>query len=135
MSDTDNRLTLLASDADDLPVLSALLQDAIVQAGDIDWDRRRRRLVLLASRFRWEAGETSRVRTALRIQTIQKVERQRWPADPETPLVLLSITARGTQIELAFADQIGLRVTIECLDVLLEDMSAPWDVRHRPHHE
>ena len=135
MSETDSRLTLLASDAADLPVLSGLMQDAIVRAGDIGWDRRGRRLVLLASRYRWEAETTSRVRTAMRIESAQKVERQRWPSDPDTLLALLSVSAQDDLIVLAFADGIGLRVAVECLDVMLEDVSAPWAARHRPHQD
>ena len=77
MSDPDDRLTLLASDAADLPVVSALVQDAIVRAGDVRWDSRRRRLVLVLSRYRWETNDSTRVRSGLRIETSMKVERQR----------------------------------------------------------
>ena len=90
---------------------------------------------MLASRFRWEATETSRVRTALRIETVLKVARQRWPADPDTMLVLLSITADANQIVLGFADNINIRAEVECLDAVLEDLSAPWSARLRPDHD
>lgn len=132
----DDRLTLLASDPGDLPVLSALMQDAIVRAGDIGWDRRRRRLVLVASRYRWEAAtEVSRVRTALRLDSVLRVERQHWPADPDAMLALLSIAADSDRVTLSFADAASLRLHVECVDAVLEDLSAPWGVRHRPHHE
>lgn len=131
---SDDRLTLLAGDGADLGVLSALMQDAIVRTGDVGWDRRGRRLVVLASRFCWDAAVPSRVRTALRIETAQKVERQRWPGNPDEALALLSLRFADDRLVLAFADGVSLRVTVECVDVLLEDLSAPWPVRHRPHH-
>ena len=130
----DDRLTLLAGDAADLAVMSALMQDAIVRAGDVGWDRRGRRLVLLASRFCWDVAVPARVRTALRIETAQKVERQRWPGDADAVLALLSISVADDRVILAFADGVSLRITTECLDVVLEDLSAPWPVKHRPHH-
>ena len=130
----DDRLTLLAGDAPDLGVISGLMQDAIVRAGDVGWDRRHRRLVLIASRFCWETTTPSRVRTALRLETAQKVERQRWPTDPDTVLALLSVSADDDRISLVLADGVCLRVTTECIDVVLEDLSPPWPVRHRPHH-
>ena len=130
----DDRLTLLIGDAADLAIVSALMQDAIVRAGDIVWARRERRLVLIASRFCWDAAAPARARTALRIETVQKVERQRWPGDADAALALLSISVADDRITLNFADGIGLRISVECVDVVLEDVSAPWPVRHRPHH-
>lgn len=130
----DERLALIGQNADDLPAISALLQDSIIRAGDVGWDRRAHRLVLLASRYRWEADEPTRVRSALRIETAVRVERQRWPRDADVILTLLSITLEGNRIGLALADGISLRVETECLDIILEDISAPWPVRHRPSH-
>ena len=130
----DDRLTLLAGDVVDLGVVAALMQDAIVRAGDVGWDRRGRRLVVLASRFCWEADVPARVRAALRIETAQKVERQRWPADPDAVLALLSVGFADDRVTVAFADGISLRVAVECVDVVMEDLSAPWPVRHRPSH-
>ena len=131
---SSDRLMLLASDASDVPVLSALMQDAIVRAGDIAWDGRRRRLVLLASRYRWEARQMLRVRSALRIDAVLAVQRQGWPQDENAPLALLTVNAAGDYITLTFAGGASLRAKVECIDAVLEDMSPDWDVRYRPEH-
>ncbi|MFN3353194.1 MAG: DUF2948 family protein, partial [Brevundimonas sp.] len=47
-------LRLLAHDGDDLQIISAALQDAIVHPADIAWDRRARTLTVELSRFCWE---------------------------------------------------------------------------------
>ena len=47
-------LHLGAADADDLTILSALIQDAVLTVADIAWDGSARRLALLVNRFRWE---------------------------------------------------------------------------------
>lgn len=128
------RLTLLAVDAGDLAPLSALLQDAIVRAGDVAWDRRGRRLVLIGSRYRWEVEDKTRVRTALRIEAVQAVQQLHWPRDPDAGLDLLSVTAVDDTIVLAFAGGTSLRARVECIDLVLEDLSPAWGVRHTPDH-
>lgn len=128
-------LTLLASTAEDVPVLSALVQDAIIRAGDVGFDRAGRRLVLIASRYRWEAGDRTRVRSGLRVETVRAVQQQRWPRDAETRLALLSIAAEGdSHVVLAFAGGVSLKAEVECVDLVLEDLSGPWEVRHHPDH-
>src|SRR5437764_3732668 len=51
---TDGRLRLRAEDAEDLAVISACLQDALVSVRDLAYDREARSFVLVANRFRWE---------------------------------------------------------------------------------
>ena len=51
---SDRPLRLRAESADDVEVISSLVQDAVGKAGDIAWMPRKRRLVVLVNRFRWE---------------------------------------------------------------------------------
>ena len=51
---SDRPLRLRAESADDLAVISSLVQDAVGKAGDIAWMPKKRRLVVLVHRFRWE---------------------------------------------------------------------------------
>ena len=131
----DDRLLLLAHEPADFAPLSALLQDAVLAAGDAGYDRRARRFVLLVSRYRWEAAGRSRVRTALRFDAVLRVERRRWPADPATPLDLLAMTLAGETVALDFAGGVALRLVLDGVSVMLEDLSAPWPVRHVPGHD
>jgi hypothetical protein len=48
-------LRLLALDQEDLAIVSAHLQDAVVRVGDIAYLPKERRFALLARRFDWEA--------------------------------------------------------------------------------
>ena len=45
-------LRLRALDADDLQVVSALVQDAVFPITEMAWDRRRRRFAVLVNRLR-----------------------------------------------------------------------------------
>ncbi|KPF78215.1 hypothetical protein IP88_04710 [alpha proteobacterium AAP81b] len=131
----DERLTLLGQSPDDLPPLSALLQDATLRAPDIAWDRRRRRLVLIVNRYRHEAGGGSRVRAALRIEAVTGVRHQRWPGDAEAVLALLAVAGDDGGVTLTFAGGTALRVEVEAIDLVLEDLGAPWATPNRPDHD
>ena len=48
------KLRLLAHDSDDVSVLSALLQDAIIPGSDMSFDRKLNEFVIIANRFCWE---------------------------------------------------------------------------------
>jgi hypothetical protein len=133
------RLLLLAHDADEVPLISALVQDAIVRPADIAYDRRARRLVLLIDRYRWEANDRTRVRSALRIESVTRVQRRGWcdfnATDPGTTVLdLLAFTLDDDVLTIAFAAGPTLRVATECVDIILEDLSPPWSATREPSH-
>ncbi len=130
----DARLALLGQSFDDLPALSALLQDATLRLPDIGYDARARRLVLLLNRYRREAGGGSRVRSALRLDAIAAVQRHAWPADPDTVLNLLALTLDGDWLRLDFAGGPALRARFEVIELVLEDLASPWTTDRRPRH-
>jgi hypothetical protein len=43
--------------------------------------------------------------------------------------------APGGSVLLSFAGDGDLKVEVECLDVALADVSAPWPSRHAPKHD
>ena len=131
----DERLTLLAQSAADLPALSALVQDATVRVADVGYDRRGKRLALLINRYRWEAKTPSRVRSALRLETVSAVQRQGWPTDPEAVLPLLALRQDGDLVLLSFGGGAALRAQVEVLEIVLEDLAAPWPTARMPLHE
>ena len=59
-----DRLKLIALDEDDLAVVSAHLQDAVVKVADIHWRPSEKRLVLALNRFDWEAPRRLRRNSA-----------------------------------------------------------------------
>ena len=130
----DDRLTLLGQDEADLRPISALLQDATLRIPDMAFDRRSRRLVLLVNRFRWESPTPSRVRAALRIETVGAVQRRHWPVDPDTVLALLALTLEGDHLIISFSGGAALRAHIEVIELALEDLASPWPTAHQPHH-
>ena len=136
-------LRLLAEDADDLAVISAALQDAVAKIGDISFDARARRLTLALNRYRWEAGGKARerVRTGLQLGGVLGVKSRKLRRDARGAVVeLLSLAfepgeAPGGAVVFTFAGGGDLRVEVECLDVILADVSNPWPTPRAPAHE
>lgn len=129
-------LRLRALDADDLKVLSALIQDAVFPAGEMTWDRRRRRFAILLNRFRWEEGvrrdPPERVRAMLVIEDVLGVASQGVPRD-DPDLVLSALALDWTpgedgtgRITLLFAGDGALAVDVEALEVTLSDVTRPY---------
>ena len=93
-------LRLVARDAQDLQVIAALVQDAVLTGADLSWRPRQRRFALLVNRFRWEdraAAEAARrpverVRSLLVFDGVLRVAHQGLnPRDRETVLALLTL--------------------------------------------
>lgn len=132
-------LAIRAESPDDLPVLAALAQDAVLGVGDIRHDARARRLALLVSRFRWEDADAARaegrpferVRALLVIGDALRVRHDGIPRDDAgTVLSLLDVSwqpgedGTGTLI-LRFAGDGAIAVDVECMNVDLRDVARP----------
>lgn len=131
-------LRLLAEDAEDLAIISAALQDAILRPADIVWEKTARRLTLELSRFCWECGGT-RVRAAMQFGDVLAVKSRGLPRLPDAPLDLLAIhfvdgEPPGGRVMLMFAGGGDLRVDVECLDAVVTDLSDRWPARVAPTH-
>ena len=68
-------LKLIALDAEDLSVLSANLQDAVLRVGDVAYLPREKRFAAIANRFDWETAEQgqgtyARRRSAVRFERV-----------------------------------------------------------------
>ncbi len=135
------RLRLLAEDADDLGVVAAALQDAVGKIGDISYEPAARRLTLVFNRYRWEGKGGERVRAALQIGSVLKVQARRLRRSARDAVIeLLNVSfepgeAPGGAVVFTFAGGGDLRAEVECLDLVLADVSEPWPTPRTPNHE
>jgi hypothetical protein len=143
------RLRLKAEDAEDLEIVSAHLQDAIAQVGDIAYLPSKRRFALVLNRFMWEdlqggektMGSYRRVRTGLHFDSVLKVKAQNIRQDTkEAVLELLSLrfepaTDGAGSVTLVFSGGGAIRLEVECLDAEISDISEPWSTKNKPGHE
>jgi len=143
VADATTPLRLRARDGDDLAVLSAALQDAIVPVHDVTFLRRERRFVMAVNRFCWEVpaevieGEQVWQRTlcGVRFEGIDAAQTRGLDLrDRARMLDLLAITAEEGGVLLSFANDATLRLDGSGIDVLLEDRGEPWPTPQRPQH-
>ena len=140
------RLKLIAMDAEDLAVISAHCQDAVLKVGDLEFFPREHRFVIAMNRFAWESiGEGGnafeRRQAVLHFERVRKVriqgiDRRR----KDTVLSLLAITFRPGDapaggMVIAFAGGATLDMEVECIEARLADLDAAWSTSNLPRHE
>ena len=133
-------LRLKVEDAEDLAVVSALVQDAVLPATDMKWQRVPRRFSLLINRFRWEdkaaaerrGRDVERVQSLLVIDDVLKVFQQGLDVrDADTILSLLTLTfdagEDGTgRLILTFAGDGAVALDVEAVNLVLQDVTRPY---------
>ncbi len=126
-------LKLIALDADDLAVISAHVQDSLIETGDVVWRQGEKRLVLGLRRPDRErapdgAAVPRRLISALRFDRVLACKsRNIDAADPASALELLGIEfhpgeSPGGSAVLMFAGNGVLRLDVECLECELTDL-------------
>lgn len=144
-----NDLKLIALDAEDLEVISAHLQDAVMRVGDMTYLPSEQRFALILNRFNWERAlddkpsrkaNFERCRTGLHFNRVGGVKTLNVnPAKRDDVLELLAISfaesdAPAGQIELVFAGDASVRLDVECIEASLRDLGAAWATSMRPGH-
>lgn len=136
-------LKLLALDAEDLEVISATTQDAVIRVGDMGYARADKRFALLMNRFAWEADgkQGQRKRAALHFDRVESVKAAGINLEAvEGVLELLAIRylpeGEGPDgvVELAFAGGGTVRLGVECLEARMQDLGAAWAAKLKPEH-
>jgi len=138
-------LKLIALDKEDIEVVSAHLQDALIKAADIRWRPAERRLVIALNRFDWESAhrpspEFRRRRAALRFDRVSACKcRNCTPVEKDQILNLLAVSFEETDqpagvITLTFSGGAALRLEVECLEAELADLGPVWVTECCPEH-
>jgi len=134
-------LRLVALDPDDLAVISAHLQDALLRVGDIIYLPKERRFVVQTRRFDWEANTPQRRLTCMHFEHVTGVRvRGIDQADKDAVLNLLAISfderdAPSGTATLIFAEGGAIQVDLECIEMQMKDIGPVWAAESRPSHE
>jgi hypothetical protein len=148
-------LRLRAEDAEDLAVISACLQDALVAVRDLAYDRVARVFLLVANRFRWEGGGSAdeeaafeRTLCGLAFDEIDDVMYRGFHRGEEDRILsLLAIqpsparvapagaSAAGAMIDLEFAAGATIRLTAAAIRCRAHDFGEPWPTAWQPGHD
>ncbi len=140
---TPVRLRLRAADGDDMAVLSACLQDAVVPVADMVYLPGEARFVMVANRFRWEdAGSEDvegkiyeRVHCGVCFDSVTAVRRKGLDQTRRSQILsLLSLEAGEGYIDLVFAAGVVIRLEVAQIMCHLDDIDEPWPTQWRPAH-
>ena len=147
-------LKLVALDKDDIEIVSAHVQDALVGVADILWQPREHRFVVVLNRFDWmnaadargaknpddAAPDYRRCRTALRFERVNACKcRDLDPLDKNAVLNLLAVEfaerdqPAGT-VTLTFSGGAAIRLEVECLEAELVDLGEVFSAVLCPDH-
>jgi hypothetical protein len=135
-------LHLTAFDADDLPAISAQMQDAVIKADDMRFVRARKTFALTGNRFAWDAlPEKVRRRCGLRFNHVTAARRAFQKGLPrDGVLSLLAITFEpgdglGGTLFLNFSGGHRVALDVEVIDAQLDDLGPAWGTEREPSHE
>ncbi|MCT7373953.1 DUF2948 family protein [Chelativorans salis] len=141
-------LKLAALDDEDLSIISAHVQDAVLKVGDLVYQKREKRFALAMNRFAWEKEKRGlfrrepheRRRSVLHFDRVLSARTAGIDkTKPDEVLSLLTInfvpdvTPSGT-VELIFSGDAAIHLEVECIEARLSDLGAAWETPVRPRH-
>jgi hypothetical protein len=144
------KIKLMAKDSEDLQIISAILQDAIVPVMDMKYEKAERRFVMVANRFCWEkavrekkrCSETGdkpcyeRINAAIRISGVDAAQMLGFDLTKRNQMLgLLAIVQQGSDLVLTFADNKGLKLSVKDWALQIEDVGESWPTPNAPHHD
>lgn len=151
-------LKIIARDAEDLTVVSACLQDALIPLNEMRYLPQERRFIMVANRFRWERasegktapqnptvdatfdsdedfGELQRVNTGICIDRVLAVRsRGIDQSKPDEFLSVLSLQFEDNKLSLLFAGGGVIQVDVEALALYMRDLGTAWPTQWQPEH-
>ena len=142
-------LKLIALDAEDLSIIAAHMQDAVLRIEDMAFLKADKRFAIVANRFDWghavkspktAADKFVRRRTGIRIEHVTGAQVQGLDLTrKDQVLSLLTLTyAAGAEpqgtITLAFAGGGAVRLQVDCIEAGLTDLGAAWATPRKPEH-
>ena len=139
-------LKLIALDDQDLSIVSAHVQDAVMKVSDLEYLPAAKRFVLTMNRFAWEARSglfrqnNERRQSVLHFDRVLGAKTSGIPRDkPAEVLSLLAISFIAISkpagiVELVFSGGGTIMLDVECVEARLADVGGAWEATSRPVH-
>jgi len=139
-------LKLLATSNEDLKVIAAHLQDAIISTSDIANLKKNRIVLMELNRFMWEDVEkgvfrkNKRIRTILKFDNVINVYSKNISQRKKEFLDFLTIESnilpdKSYEMKIIFSGNSAIKIYAEIIDVTLDDQGIPWDTKIKPKHK
>ena len=141
------KLKLIAKTEEDLRVVSAHLQDSIVNVSDIANLKKNKIFLMQLNRFMWEDVEKGVFRKNKRIRTILKFDntlevrsKNINQLKKDKFLDFLAIESNtmpdnNYEMKITFAGNSMIKIISEVIEVTLDDQGEPWNTKNKPKHK
>ncbi|QKD05550.1 DUF2948 family protein [Mesorhizobium loti] len=140
-------LRLIALDDQDLSIVSAHVQDAVLKVSDLEYLPSAKRFVLTMNRFVWEAKSGLFRQHNERRQAVLHFDRvlgaktngiaRHKPAEVLSLLAIsfIEISKPAGIVELIFSGGGTIMLDVECIEARLADIGGAWEATSRPIHK
>ena len=140
-------LKLIARTEEDLRVVSAHLQDAIVNVSDIANLKKNKIFLMQMNRFMWEDVEkvvfrkNKRIRTIIKIENVLNVHSKNINQSKKDKFLdFLTIETNrmpdnNYEMKIVFAGDSIIKIISEVIEVTLDDQGEAWDTKNMPKHK
>jgi hypothetical protein len=136
---TEKLLKLGAKDAEDVEVISAILQDAIVPVCDIAYQPEDKNFIMVPQRLRREVKSDegrSRICCALGVKGLEGVQTQGIDLKQQDRMLdVLAAVLEGPVLTFICAGDAKIRLQLEQWSLALEDFGEPWPAKCNPCHD
>ena len=137
------RLKLKFLDKDEIKIFSTLCQDGIFSIEEIIFNQTDKILLATFSRFCWEIVEKKnknasfyRVVSGIRICNVHKINYvNKDNIDTSKFINLLSVDYNENEIKLNFSSDLTIKLSVEKIEIFLDDLDMPWPTGKKPMHK
>ena len=143
----NKNLKLNATSDEDLRVISAHLQDSITQIKNIAHLKKNRIFLIQFNRFMWEDAEkgvfrkNKRIRCAIKFEKVLEAKVKNINQKNKNRLLeCLAIKCNllkneNHEMKIFFAGDGVITLLVESIDLMLQDLGEPWNVKYTPIHK
>ena len=140
-------LKLIARTTEDLSVLSAYLQDSIVDISNIANLGKNKIFLIELSRFMWEDVEkgvfrkNKRIRSILKFENVLKVFSKNINQSKKDKFLdfltieTIQMPDNNYEMKIVFAGDSMIKIISEVIEVTLDDQGQAWETKNKPKHK
>ncbi len=140
-------LKLIGKNKEDLKVISAYIQDSIVNVRDIVFLKKNRYFIMMLNRFMWEDAEkgvfrkNKRIRCAIKFEKVLEAKVKNINQKNKNRLLeCLAIKCNllkneNHEMKIFFSGDGVITLLVESIDLMLQDLGEPWNVKYTPIHK
>ena len=140
-------LKLLAKTEEDIKIVSAHLQDSIVNVFDIAHLEKSNIFLMQLNRFMWEDVEkgvfrkNKRIRTVLKFENVLKVfskninQKKKDNFLDFLAIATIKMPDNNYEMKITFSGDSIIKIIAEVIEVTLDDQGEAWETKNKPKHE